>query len=111
MPKRTDTYNVGVLYPHLVDEYDDKRNDKTIFEYTPGSKEIVYWICKEHGSYKADYYHRTKRGSGCPKCGYKHAWETKRKNIGSASFANIHPELIVDIHYTLTGLDSHSLCR
>ena len=55
MPNLSDTYNAGILYPYLVDEYDNKRNDKTIFEYTHGSHQKVYWLYLKSTNDKETY--------------------------------------------------------
>ena len=38
----TKDYNLGILYPHLVKEFHPTLNEKTIFDFTPGSNKKVY---------------------------------------------------------------------
>ena len=63
----TKDYNLGVLYPHLIDEFHPKLNDKTIYEYNPSSRQKLYWKCDKHDYYQQSAKSRS-NGSGCPYC-------------------------------------------
>ena len=52
---------------HLIDEYDNDKNDKPFDAYSHGSKTKVWWKCKEGHSWQAVIYSRKK--NGCPYCG------------------------------------------
>jgi hypothetical protein len=68
--------NLYFLYPELCQEWDYERNSTIPTQYPPGSKEKVYWICKNNwcGCHKwpAQIYNRV-NGSGCPFCNNKTA--------------------------------------
>ena len=70
----TKDYNLGVLYPHLIDEFHPTLNEKTIFDYTSGSHQKVYWICKKHDHYFMTIRTKT-NGSNCPYCSGNKIWK------------------------------------
>ena len=61
-------YNLLVINPKLCEEWDYEKNDKRPEEYTPGSGEYAWWICKECGhKWYAQIASRNK-SNGCPEC-------------------------------------------
>jgi hypothetical protein len=66
----SEDYNLLFNNPILCEEWNYKKNKKNPEEYTPGSNQRVWWICKEC-SYEwiAQIANRNKyKGSGCPVC-------------------------------------------
>lgn len=63
--------NLEYLRPDLSREWDYEKNNKSPINYTSGSEESVFWICKEcqHG-WKTKIYKRVS-GTGCPNCSIK----------------------------------------
>jgi len=60
--------------PWLLSEWSDK-NEKTPFDYAPGSKEFVYWKCllgKNHPDYFVRIYSKVLAETGCPICCTSH---------------------------------------
>jgi len=68
----SEDYNLLVLYPELCLEWDYEKNKKKPEEYTPGSHEKVWWICRDCGNkWDASIYDRNRKdgkSSGCPEC-------------------------------------------
>ena len=92
--------NFEVLYPYLIDEWDYEKNDKSPREYTRGSRNKVWWICKDQKhSWQATIYNRTnkKRGTGCSYC-------TGKKVDPSMSLAIIYPKLAEEWDYTKNNI-------
>ena len=50
--KLSKEYNLGVLYPNLVKEWDEE-NDKTPYEVTPGSNFKAKWVCPKGHKYSS----------------------------------------------------------
>jgi hypothetical protein len=79
--------SVAVLYPNLLEEWDDEKNSKDInlYQISKGSKREFNWICiinKNH-RWVASISNRTYHESGCPDC-YRESlvdWNTKLQNI------------------------------
>jgi len=71
--KRTEEYNLKVLHPELIKEWDFKKNQKKPEEYTHGSNQTIWWICKKGHSYEDTICHRTnkKNPRGCSYCSGK----------------------------------------
>lgn len=60
-------------HPELLKEWDYKKNKKDPSEYSRGSSQKVWWICKNNHSWKASIGSRTRKekfggGSNCKKC-------------------------------------------
>ena len=65
--------SLGELYPHLLDEWDYKKNgDLDPFTLLPQSNKNIYWICRNNSehSWEAPAFQRTHNGTGCRVCGY-----------------------------------------
>ena len=61
----------GILYPHLLDEWDYDKNKPLLPDYfSRGSNQKVWWRCKKGHSWQAQISNRC-NGSGCPKCRIK----------------------------------------
>jgi len=64
--------NLSVLYPDLCQEWDYDKNLKQPYQYTPGSGELVWWICKlnpcGYHRWKTTIKNRAINGSSCPYC-------------------------------------------
>lgn len=65
----SEEYNLGLLYPELIKEWNQEKNKKSIFEFTPKSYKRVWWVCgKCNYEWVAKISDRTAKSSGCPKC-------------------------------------------
>jgi very-short-patch-repair endonuclease len=66
--KATAEYNLSVVYPDLIKEWDAEKN-KTInpSQLLPKSGKSVWWKCKKGHSWEAKVYSRAS-GTGCPVC-------------------------------------------
>ncbi len=60
--------NLSYLRPHLVSEWDYKKNKYNPEDYTVGSGEMVSWICSKCGYKWESIISNRSKGSGCPKC-------------------------------------------
>ena len=61
----------GILYPHLLDEWDYDKNKPLLPDYfSRGSNQKVWWRCKKGHSWQTQISNRC-NGSGCPKCRIK----------------------------------------
>ena len=70
LPSKIALKNNGSLsnrYPHLLDEWNSKRNPKAPNEYTAFSSEKVWWICAKEHEWEATIASRS-AGGGCPYC-------------------------------------------
>ena len=79
-------------HPKLIkEEWDNEKNEKKPNEYTYGSKEFVYWICKEKKhSYRSVVKNKTK-GYGCEIC-------TDRKLDKNNSLLAAYPDIAEEWH-------------
>ena len=105
----TKDYNLGVLYPHLIDEFHPKLNDKTIYEYNPSSRQKLYWKCDKHDYYQQSAKSRS-NGSGCPYCsgkkiGYGNDLKTKYPRLVKEwdYDKNINYGRVLEVMGTLSG--------
>lgn len=66
----TEENNAAVRFPHLVEEWDQDENDKSLCELLPNTKYLAAWICKDCGyRWKSMLPNRTgKSGGHCPNC-------------------------------------------
>lgn len=72
----SDEYNLKVLFPKLIEEWDYELNSKRPQDYFPSSNEKVHWICPNKHKYIATIANRTKnKGTKCPYC-------TGKKKLG-----------------------------
>ncbi len=66
--------SLGYLFPEYIDEWDNEKNELTIFDITPSSQRIIHWICRnkhENGDYHRftySSYDRSKQNKNCPYC-------------------------------------------
>ena len=57
------------LFPEIASQWNyEKNGDLTPLNVSKGSRQKVWWICKNGHEYQAKVYHRTHAGSGCPYC-------------------------------------------
>lgn len=62
--------SVGKKHPHLISEW-GKRNEKTPYDYSYGSSQIVWWECPNCESEYDMAIHIRNSGSNCPYCAGK----------------------------------------
>ena len=55
-------------YPKIAKEWDYKKNSKKPDDIFPGTREHIWWLCKNGHSYKSSVGNRTSLGRGCPYC-------------------------------------------
>lgn len=55
----------------LIDEFDNKRNPFSMQDITKGSSKVIWWICPNGHSYKANLHHRIDMNTGCGACSHK----------------------------------------
>lgn len=67
-PRASKEYNLLIINPELCEEWDYVKNEKCPEEYTPGSNQKVWWICKECGHKWETQINFRNRGRGCPEC-------------------------------------------
>ena len=63
-------YNLGILYPRLLEEWHPTLNKKTPFDYTPSSNYKVWWKCSKGHEWEAAINNRS-AGRNCPTCSNK----------------------------------------
>lgn len=64
----------GTTNPELATEFDYERNyPLTPQDFTKGSNEKIWWICKNGHSYKSRIANRTNLNRGCPICAIEEA--------------------------------------
>lgn len=86
--KNLEERNIGVVAPHLVDEWDFEKNGLTPEQVFGGSVKKFWWKClKEKHSWEASPNART-RGNGCPYCS-----GTKILS-GVTDFGTVYPEYV-----------------
>lgn len=69
--KPSPDYNLAVICPEILDEWDYKKNDKPPESYTPHSNHKVHWICHEGHEFIASIKERTGHDrTGCPQCSH-----------------------------------------
>jgi hypothetical protein len=60
---------LGVLFPHLLSEWDFEKNSKSPSDYSYGSSQRVWWKCSQGHEWEINICKRTgKNSSGCPEC-------------------------------------------
>jgi hypothetical protein len=73
----SDMRNLGTERPDLIDEWDNDRNEKSIFEVTPRSRKNYWWICSFcNHKWEATASNRNaltqEKCSNCPRCSKSH---------------------------------------
>jgi len=66
----TESNNLAIKHPYLLDEWDFDKNTILPFEVTPCSGKKVWWVCSNNlcnGSWFTSISHRV-YGTGCPYC-------------------------------------------
>lgn len=72
-------------YPDIAKDWDYDLNADTPLDYKPKSSKKKWWKCPFcQNSYETSIYHRTKDGSGCPRCKISHG-ETQIYNYLKSS--------------------------
>jgi hypothetical protein len=66
------TNSLASLYPHLVQEWDEKRNGRSADLVVANSNKPGWWRCSKNKSHRwqSDIINRTASGAGCPNCLY-----------------------------------------
>ena len=89
--------NLAKNYPHLLEEWDYKKNKKTgIYpdKIHCGSEKKVWWICKKcNYEWNAMIFSRSKNGTGCPVCGHRIVVE------GRNDLKTLYPHLMKEWDY------------
>ena len=67
MPKASKDYNLKLLFPKLLAEWDHENNLKSPEDFSPNSHFKAWWICNLEHKWQATINSRT-RGHGCPFC-------------------------------------------
>lgn len=83
----TDENNFAVNFPHLIFNWDYIKNDKTPFEYTPQSHELVWWKCFNGHSFKKMIFEFSKNNN-CSEC-----------HLEDNNLEILFPELIKEWNY------------
>lgn len=84
MTNQQNKQSIGELYPHLIEEFDPKRNKGlNLFDLTPGSSKRILWTCKHNDKHvwEADANKRTLLKRGCPFCSGRRV--TKEESVGT----------------------------
>jgi len=106
--------SIYTLFPELTEEWCfEKNTNHSIFETVPGSEKKVWWKCLNgHSNYETTPYLRTKKGSGCPKCGHKKAVKNRLNSLmykqgeqtgiqKNNTLLHQYPEIALDWHPNL----------
>lgn len=93
--ERTEVENsLGENFPHLVEEWDNEKNDGlTPFHFRAASHVKVYWKCKKNHSWPATIASRSHGGNNCGECG-------SRKLSPDNNLAVKYPAVIKEWHPT-----------
>ena len=85
----------------LLLEWDYEENKLTPNDVSYGSKDKVAWKCSDCGhKWPARIYSRAIDGNGCPKCGRKSMWETRRQlSLAKHNLALDFPDLAKEWDY------------
>ena len=67
MPKASKDYNLKLLFPKLLAEWDHENNLKSPEDFSPNSQFKAWWICNLEHNWQATINIRTS-GHGCPFC-------------------------------------------
>jgi hypothetical protein len=96
MRKATETNNLKVLHPEVVEEWHPTKNGELKPEQLlPGSGKKVWWLCKLGHEWCTDVYRRS-YGGQCPYCRGMHA--SKDYNL-----ARVKPQLAAQWHPNKNG--------
>jgi len=68
----SEDYNLLIDNQKLCEEWNYDKNDKLPNEYTPHSKQKVWWICSECGNEWVTSISDRNNGVGCPECSKSH---------------------------------------
>ncbi len=94
--RATDDYNLECLYPELIKEWNQQKNDGLKPEsFLPKSSKKVWWKCSKEHEWEAVIASRTS-GRGCPYC-------VGRLVLPSTSIKAIYPEIAKEWHSTKNG--------
>ena len=88
----SDTYNLKVIHPDLMEEWDYNKNELLPEHFLPQSTKKVWWLCSKGHSYLMPINHRTKDKCNCPYC--------SGKRINSENcLESLFPELVKEWDY------------
>jgi len=102
------------IRPDLVAGWHPTRNgDLTPENVAAGSERKVWWLCSTdgcHHEWQAVIGQRTRRGLGCPACGFARAGRNRAIPTPDKSLATLYPKLLDEWHPDRNGdLDPHEL--
>ncbi len=102
----SEDYNLLICNPELCEEWDYDKNEKRPEEYTPYSKQKVWWVCKECGyEWKASIGCRNgKNKTGCPECNQSKGELQISKCLNSFSYIKTNQ----DNYSNINNLDNMS---
>ena len=86
MPKASKDYNLKLLFPKLLAEWDHENNLKSPEDFSPNSHFKAWWICNLEHKWQATINSRT-RGHGCPFC-------SGRRVSPENNLTKLFPELV-----------------
>ena len=93
-------YNLKLLHPDIVKEWNYELNDKLPEHYTPGSKQKVWWNCKYDHPYKMQIQDRTRKVHmySCPEHKLERQIKSYKKTIleKRGSISEKRPELLLE---------------
>jgi len=91
-------YNLAIIHPQLMDEWDYERNstlDPTTL--SPGTGKKIHWICRKNPNHRWEaIVNNRRKGQGCPLCAGKRP--SKDYNL-----LTTNPELTKEWHPTLNN--------
>lgn len=86
--------DLATTRPDILEEWDYGANaDISPTEVSRGSRQSVWWRCKNGHSFKSLIVNRTNRGTGCPYC------QGRKPLAGVNDFAAMFPELLKEWDY------------
>ena len=92
--------SLGALYPQLLLDWDDTKNNLDYFNISPGSAIKIWWKCHICGyEWQTKISHRTKDGTGCPACANKRISLFKLNCPYEKSLENLYPSLLKEWDY------------
>jgi len=75
----SEDYNLLICNPEICKEWNYKKNPKNPEEYTPGSGQYAWWICKDCGHEWYTRINHRNNDCGCPECLIK--WGEKQLKV------------------------------
>ena len=92
-------------YPELVKEWDYALNEKSPFEVSFGSEQMIHWVCEKGHKWEDSPYHRTHEHRKCPVC------SNKKVVKGFNDLATTRPDLAKEWDYDKNILEPTEVFR